>query len=64
MELVDDIRRVSEHLYVSKEGHETIQQQWMSLCAAQHPLSHAERVPQILHFVCNFRVDPCRIDTM
>ena len=39
-----------EHPYTSKEGYETLKQQWMSLFTAHHHISSAERVPIIWYF--------------
>ena len=49
--LLDTIRSSSHTPYVSKEGYGTLQQQWVSLCAAQYHISHDERVTQIWRFV-------------
>ena len=62
-EHIDAIRSTSSHLYTSKEGYETLKQQWMYLIIAQHPISCAERVPKTLHFVWNLRVVLGRNDT-
>ena len=37
------------------EEYAALEHQWISLSAAQHPISHAERVPEILYFVSNLR---------
>ena len=49
--LVDAIRRSSHPYHASKEAFEILQQQWMSLLAAQYDISNADGVPQIWHFV-------------
>ena len=46
-ECLDTIRSSSYLPYKPKEGHETLQQQWVSLLAAYHPIPPAERVPHI-----------------
>ncbi len=62
MRLVDAARSSSHLLHTSKEEYGTLQQQWVSLLAAQHPISNAERVPQIGHVTGNLKVDPGRND--
>ena len=44
-ELIDDVKGSCYSLHACKEGCETLQQQWMSLLASQHHISHVERVP-------------------
>ncbi len=45
--LVDAVQRSSNHPYISKEGYETLKQQWVSLLKAhQQPISRAERVSE------------------
>ena len=62
MRLVDAARSSSHLLYISKEDYGTLQQQWVSLLAAQHPISNAERVPQIGHVTGNLKVNPGKND--
>ena len=58
--LADAVRR-SPHLpYTLNAGCELLQQQWMSFLILQHPISCAEGVPQIEHFMCNLSVDISR----
>ena len=45
--LLDAVRSSSYLPYKPKEGYETLQQQWVSLLAAYHPIPPAERVPHI-----------------
>ena len=42
--------------YTLEEWYGTLQQQWMSFLAVQHPILRSERVSKILHFVYNLRV--------
>ena len=59
-ERLDTIRSSSYLPYKPKEGYETLQQQWVSLLAAYHPIPPAERVPQIQYLTCNLRDSPSR----
>ena len=45
--LLVDARSSLIHTYMSKEGYETLKQQWIALLAEEHSICHAERVPQI-----------------
>ena len=45
--LTDAVRNSSNNSYTSREGYETLDQQWMSLLAAQHPITSAEKKPEI-----------------
>ena len=58
------VRSFSHLSYASKEGYETLKQQWLSLLAVQYHICCAERVPQILKFVWNLRVNIGRNDTV
>ena len=62
--LVDVIRISSQPPHISKEGVETLQQQWMSFLTAQYPISLTERAPEIRCFLCNLRVGLGRNGTM
>ena len=44
----------SNYPYISREGCETITQQWVLLLAAQHPISFEERGTDTLTFSVNF----------
>ena len=55
--LVYDVISFSVLLYVSKEGYEALQWQWVSLITAWCLMMHAERVPKIPYFVCTLRVN-------
>ena len=55
--ILSDVRSSSHLPYASQGGYKTLQQQWIAFLAAHHPISGAERVPQIRHFVSNFRVN-------
>ena len=58
---LDTIRSSSYLPSRPKEGYETLQQQWVSLLAAYHPIPPAERVPQIRYFQGNdLRASPSR----
>ena len=43
--------------HTSYKSGETLEKQWMFFYAAQNPISHAERVPEILYFVSNLGVN-------
>ena len=60
MRLVDAARSSTHLLYTSEEDYGTLQQKWVSLLAAQHPISNAERVPRIGHVAGNLKVTPGR----
>ena len=45
--LANAVQNSLKHHYEDKEGYETLKQQWRSPLAAQHPISIAERVPEI-----------------
>ncbi len=62
MRLVDAARSSSHLLHTSEEDYGTLQLQWVSLLAAQHPISNAERVSQIGHVTGNLKVDPGKND--
>ena len=64
MELIYTVRSSFHLTYTSNTDYEIIQQQWMSLLAAQNPVSHAERVCKILHFGCNLRLNLGQNDTI
>ena len=49
------VRISSNHLYTSKKGLEALNQQYMWLLMAQYPISHADLVPNMSSFDCNFR---------
>ena len=61
-EPVDDVRNSYHLTYQSKEGYETLQKQWVPFIIAYHPISHAERVPEIWYFVCHWRNNNSRND--
>ena len=45
--LANAVQHFLKHNYEDKEGYETLNLQWMPPLAAQHPISTAERVPEI-----------------
>ena len=49
------VRISSNHLYTPKKGSETLNQQYMWVLMAQYPISHADLVPNMCSFDCNFR---------
>ena len=49
----DTIRSSFNQPYRCNEGFETLNHQWVSLLAAQHPISSAERVRKIWYFTWN-----------
>ena len=62
--LVNAVKSFSHLPYASKEGYETLKQQWLSLLAVQYHICCAERVPQIWKLVWNLRVNIGRNDTV
>ena len=62
--LVDAVRRSSHPYHTSKEAFEILQQQWMSLIAAQYDIPNVHGVPQIWHFVWNLGVILGKNDTV
>ena len=62
--LVNAVKSISHLPYTSKEGYETLKQQWLSLLAMHYHICCAERVPQIWKFVWNLRVSIGRNDTV
>ncbi len=54
---IDALKSSSDLTYTSKEGYETLHQQYIPLLTVYCPASNTWRVPQIWHFVCNLRVN-------
>ena len=50
------VQSSSNHAHTSEEGWKIFKQQWMSLNVSHHPISCAERVPEVLYFTWNLRV--------
>ena len=50
--LVDDVRSAFHLPYISKEGYETLEQQWMSLPTIYHLVSHAEGYSTSDKYLC------------
>ena len=62
--LLFDVWISFNHAYMSKQGYETIKQQWLSLLATQHPISRTEGVPKSWYFWWNLRVNFGRNDNV
>ena len=63
-ELVNDVRSSSLLSYDFEEGFGTLHKQWMSPLSSHYSISQAERVPEILHFEYNLKVDIGRNGTI